>query len=96
MGRFANAHHLASWAGICPGNYRSAGKQRNGKTRKGNPWLRAVLVQAAHAAARRNGTYLAAPYARFAARRGKSRAAVAVAHSILIIAYHLLERGGDY
>ncbi|HEX6507677.1 MAG TPA: IS110 family transposase [Chloroflexota bacterium] len=96
MGRFASAHHLASWAGICPGNYRSAGKQRSGKTRKGDPWLRALLVQAAHAAARRKGTYLAAQYARLAARRGKSRAAVAVAHSILVIAYHLLERGTDY
>jgi transposase len=96
MGRFASAHHLASWAGVCPGNYRSAGKQRSGKTRKANPWLRALLVQAAHAAARRKGSYLAAQYARLAARRGKSRAAVAVAHSILVIAYHLLERGTEY
>lgn len=94
--RFASTGHLASWAGMCPGNNESAGKQRSGKTRKGSPWLRALLVQAAHAAARKKGTYLAAQYRRIAARRGKSRAAVAVGHSILVIAYHLLERGTDY
>jgi transposase len=96
MSRFPSAHHLASWAGMCPGNNESAGKQRSGKTRKGSPWLRALLVQAAHAAARKKGTYLAAQYRRIAARRGKSRAAVAVGHSILVIAYHLLQRGTDY
>lgn len=94
--RFASTGHLASWAGMCPGNNESAGKQRSGKTRKGSPWLRALLVQAAHAAARKKGTYLAAQYRRIAARRGKSRAAVVVGHSILVIAYHLLERGTDY
>ena len=72
------ARHLASWAGMCPGNHESAGKRRSGKTRKGSPWLRALLVQAAHAAARTKGTYLAAQYRRLAARRGKKRAAVAV------------------
>jgi transposase len=96
MSRFPSAEHLASWAGMCPGNNESAGKQRSGKTRHGSPWLRALLVQAAHAAARKKGTYLAAQYRRIAARRGKSRAAVAVGHSILIIAYHLLQRGTDY
>jgi transposase len=101
--RFPTAKHLASWAGLCPGNDESAGKRRSGKTRKGSPWLRAGLVQAAHAAARTKGTYLAAPYRRSAARRGRAKAAVAVAHSILIIAYHLLteetvyhDLGGNY
>jgi transposase len=94
--RFPNAKHLASWAGLCPGNNESAGRRHNGKTRKGSPWLRACLVQAAHAAARTKGTYLAAQYRRLAARRGRAKAAVAVAHSILIIAYHVLTQGTDY
>jgi transposase len=96
MGRFPTAGHLASWAGMCPGNDESAGKRRSGRTRKGSPWLRALLVQAAHAAARKRGTYLAAQYRRLAARRGKSRAAVAVGHSILVIIYHLLRDGTEY
>jgi transposase len=94
--RFPNAKHLASWSGLCPGNNESAGKRHSGKTRKGSPWLRACLVQAAHAAARTKGTYLAAQYRRLAARRGRAKAAVAVAHSILIIAYHVLTQGTDY
>jgi transposase len=96
MTRFPSANHLASWAGMCPGNNESAGKRRSGKTRKGSPWLRSLLVQAAHAAARKRDTYLSALYRRLAARRGKSRAAVAVGHAILVIAYHLLQRGTDY
>jgi transposase len=96
MERFPTAHHLASWAGMCPGNHESAGKRQSGKTRKGSPWLRALLVQAAHAAARTKGTYLAAQYRRLAARRGTSRAAVAVGHTILVIAFHLLQRGTTY
>jgi transposase len=96
MGRFPTAHHLASWAGMCPGNHESAGKRQSGKTRKGSPWLRTLLVQAAHAAARTKGTYLAAQYRRLAARRGKSRAAVAVGHTILVIAFHLLRDGTTY
>jgi hypothetical protein len=96
MRRFPTAQHLASWAGMCPGNHESAGKRTSGKTRKGSPWLRALLVQAAHAAAHSKGTYLAAQYARLAARRGKSRVAVAVGHTILVIAYHLLRRGTEY
>jgi len=102
--RFPTAQHLASWAGLCPGNHESGGKRLSGKTRKGNRALRRVLVQAAHAAARAPQTYLSAPYRRLAARRGKKRAAVAVAHSILVITYHLLldptvpfhELGPDY
>ena len=96
MTRFPTAKHLASWAGLCPGNHESAGKRRSGKTRKGSPWLRACLVQAAHAAARTKGTYLAAQYRRLAARRGRAKAAVAVAHTILVIAYHLLTEGTVY
>lgn len=96
MSRFPTAGHLASWAGMCPGSHASAGKQQSGKTRKGNAWLRAQLVQAAHAAGRTKGTYLQAQYRRLAARRGKSRAAVAVGHSILVIIYHLLRDGTVY
>jgi transposase len=96
MERFPTAKHLASWAGLCPGNHESAGNRRSGRTRKGSPWLRACLVQAAHAAARTKGTYLAAQYRRLAARRGRAKAAIAVAHSILIIAYHLLMEGTVY
>jgi transposase len=94
--RFPTAKHLASWAGLCPGNNESAGKHSSGKTRKGSPWLRACLVQAAHAAARTKGTYLAAQYRRLAARRGRAKAAVAVAHSILIIVHHVLTEGTVY
>ena len=88
---------------MCPGNDESGGKRRSGKTTKGNPWLRAALVEAAHAAGRTRNTYLSAQYRRLASRRGKKRAAVAVGHTILVIAYHLLQRscgyeelGGDY
>jgi transposase len=96
VSRFATAKQLASWAGMCPGNHESAGKRRSGRTRKGSPWLRALLVQAAHAAARTKGTYLAAQYRRLAARRGRARAAIAVGHSILVIAYHVLTEGTVY
>jgi transposase len=103
MSRFPTARHLAAWAGLAPGNHESAGKRRTGRTRKGNQAWRQGLIQAAHAAAHTKNTYLAAQYHRLAARRGKKRAIVAVAHSILVIAYCLLSRhepyrelGGDY
>jgi transposase len=96
MGRFPSAGHLASWAGLCPGNHQSAGKRRSGKTRKGSPWLRAALAEAAQAAGRTKGTYLGAQYRRLAARRGKKKAAIAVAHSILRIAYQLLKHRTTY
>jgi transposase len=96
MARFPTAAHLASWAGLCPGNNESAGKRRSGRTRKANPWLRAALVEAAHAAAGTKHTYLGALYRRLAARRGKKKAAVAVAHALLVIAYHLLKDGVFY
>jgi transposase len=101
--RFPSARHLASWAGLCPGHDESAGKRRSGRTRKGSPWLRTALVEAARAAARSKETYLAAQYRRLAARRGAKRAAVAVAHSLLVMVYALLtqqieyhELGGQY
>lgn len=90
MTRFPDEAHLSSWAGMCPGNQESAGKRKSGKTRKGNRWMRAILVQAGHAAGRAKAGYLQAQYHRLAARRGKKKAAVAVGHSILVIAYHLL------
>jgi len=96
MRRFPSAGHLASWAGMCPGNDESAGKRRSGRTRKGHPWLRSALIEAAQAAARSHGTYLAAQYRRLAARRGAKRAAVAVGHSILVSVYHLLRDGEPY
>jgi transposase len=96
MSRFPSAGHLASWAGMCPGNQASAGKRQSGKTRKGSPWLRALLIQAAHAAGRTRHTYLAAQYHRLAARRGKKRAAVAVGHTILVIVYYLITRETEY
>lgn len=103
MQRFGSAQRLASWAGVCPGNNESAGKHFTGKTRKGSPWLRTALVEAAQASARAKDGYLKAQYARIKGRHGHSKAIVAVAHSILIIAYHALDRrqpyqdlGGDY
>jgi transposase len=96
MGQFPSAGHLASWAGICPGNNESAGKHRAGTTRKGSRWLRVALIEAANAAARGKGTYLASQYARLKGRRGHKRAIVAVAHSILVIAWHLLSTGQPY
>ncbi len=96
MQQFPTAGHLASWAGVCPGNNESAGKRFSGKTRKGDPWLRRLLIQAAHAAARQKNCYLAAQFRRIAARRGGKRAAMAVAHSILVIIYHLLSEGTTY
>src|SRR6266567_5213786 len=96
MQQFPTAAHLASWAGVCPGNHESAGKRLSGKTRKGNPWLRCLLVQAAHSASHQKHCYLAEQYRRIAKRRGAKRAAVAVAHSILVIIYHLLSDQTTY
>ncbi len=96
MGRFATSGHLASWAGICPGNHRSAGKQHGGKTRKGSIWLKRGLTEAARAAARTKSTYLSAQYRRLAYRRGAKKAAIAVGHAILVIAYNLIKKGEDY
>lgn len=102
MTRFDTAGHAASWAGLTPGKNESAGRNYSSKTAKGNKYLKAALVQAAHTQ-RRADNYLGAQYRRLARRRGSKRAAVAVAHSILVIVYHLLrdgtryqERGADY
>jgi transposase len=96
MARFPSADHLASWAGVAPGNHESAGKRTSGKARKGNRFLRTTLVQAAHAAARTKGSYLGAQYRRLAAGRGKKRAILAVAHSILVMAYDMIQRREPY
>lgn len=103
MSRFGSEKHLSSWAGMCPSNNESAGKQKSGKTRKGSKSLRAALVQAAWAATHTKGTYLAAQYRRLVRRKGRKKALVAVGHSILVIVYHVLmckqsyqELGGDY
>lgn len=87
---FPSAKHLASWAAICPGHYESAGRQTHGTIRKGNRWLRGTLVQAALAATRKKGSYAAAQFRRLAKRRGKQRAVIAVAHSLLIAVYYIL------
>jgi transposase len=94
--QFASAQHLASWAGMCPGNNESAGKRHSGTTRKGNRWLRRTLNQAAWAVSRCKDSYLAARYRRLVTRRGKKRAIVAIGHKLLLIAYALLQRGGTY
>jgi transposase len=96
MSRFPSAKHLASWAGMCPGHHESAGKRLSGKTRKGSRWLRQVLVEIAHVAAKTKDTYLAAQYRRIAARRGKKRALIALGHTVLVIAYQLLTRKLPY
>jgi transposase len=96
MNHFPTAQHLASWAALCPGHHESAGKRKSGKTREGNKWLRRTLCQAAWAVTRKKNCYLAAQFKRLAARRGVKRAALAVAHSILIIGYHLLQTGRSY
>ena len=96
MSRFETAPRLAAWAGVAPGNDASAGKQRSGKTRKGNRPLRAILTQLAHAAVRTKDTYLSALYQRLAVRRGKKRAIIAVAHSIMRSVFHMLSRNEVY
>ncbi len=96
MTYFPSDGHLASWAGMCPGNHQSAGKQLSGHTRKGNVYVRGALTQAAWAATRTKHTYLAAQFRRLTTRLGKRRALVAVGHSILVIAWHLLSKHASY
>jgi transposase len=96
MRRFASEKHLASWAGVAPGNNESGGKRRSGKTPPGNRYLRKGLVQGARGASRKKNTYLKSKYHRIAARRGKKRAIVAVGHSILVSAFHMLSRNELY
>jgi transposase len=96
MRQFPSAHHLASWAGLCPGNHESGGKRRNGRTRKGSKWLRAGLTESAKAAARSKGTYLAARHARLKSRSGASTATGATRHAILLAAHTILDRNVPY
>lgn len=96
MNQFPSAAHAASWAALCPGNNESAGKRYSGKTRKGNAWLRRTLCEVAWAASHTKGTYFSAQFHRLAARRGKKRALVAVAHSVLVTAYHMLKNKRHY
>ena len=103
MERFPTHRHISAWTGICPGNNESAGKRKSGKVRKGNKWLKRTLVESAWAASQTKETYLSAQYHRLVRRRGKKRAAVAVGHTVLVIAYCLLryktayqELGSDY
>jgi transposase len=99
MSHFPNAAHLASWAGLCPGNHASAGKRRSGRARKGDAALRTALVEAAWAATRTRSTYLGTQYQRFRRRfgsRGEAKAVFAVAHTMLVIAWHVLAENNPY
>ena len=103
MSPFLSDAHLSSWAGLSPGNNESAGKRRSGKSTPGNRWLKGSLTEAAWAASKSKGTYLKARYHRLASRRGKKRACLAIGHTILIMAYHIIkeqctysELGADY
>ena len=96
MSVFRSPRHLAAWAGVCPGNHESAGKRRQGRVRQGNLMLKTALVEAASGAARTRGSYFKDKFYRLKARRGYKRAAMAIAHKILIAAYHMLDEGVDY
>jgi len=96
MNQFPTDAHLASWAGVCPGNEESAGKRKRSKTTQGNRWLRRALVEAAWAAQNTRDSYLCARYRRLIGRRGKKRALLAVGHTLLVIIYHILKNRVDY
>ena len=96
MEQFPSAEHLSSWAGVCPGNNESAGKQKSGRTRRGSVWLRRVLCESAWAASHCRKSYFQAQFQRLAGKRGKKRALIAVAHSLLVVAYVLLKKGCAY
>ena len=96
MSRFPTAGHLSSWAGMCPGHHESAGKQTSGRTRKGSPWLKVLLTEAAYAAGRSKATYLSETYHRLIPRRGKKKTAIAVGRLILEACYHVLTTGEPY
>ena len=96
MTRFPTPAHLASWAGVCPGNNESAGKHRSTHTRSGSPWLQSALVEAAWSAVRSKNCYLAVRFWRIAMRRGQQRALIAIAHTLLVIIWHMLNEGTVY
>ena len=96
MARFGSSARLASWAGRCPGHHESAGKHKSGRSRPGSKWLAATLAQCAEAAGRSKGTYLGAQFQRLRGRRGHPKARKAVEHSILVAAYHVLDRHVPY
>jgi transposase len=96
MDQFPTDGHLSSWAGMCSGNRESGGKRQSGRTRKGDQWLRATLVQSAWAASHTKNTYLSAQCRRLAGRRGKKRALFAVGHTILVTIYHMLQKNKNY
>jgi transposase len=96
MSRFPSDAHLCSWAGLCPGNHQSAGKRQHGKTTKGNKALKSILTQCAKAANKSKSSFFSAQYQRVAAHRGKNRATIAVAHSMLIAIYHILKNGVEF
>src|SRR5262249_4183911 len=96
MGRFPTAKHLASWAGLCPGNKQSGGKRLKGPTNKGNVWLRGIMGEAAWGSIKHRDTSFAAQFHRLARRRGRQKAAVAVAHSLLVVIYHVLRDRRPY
>ena len=96
MSRFPTAGHLCSWAGLCPVNNESAGKRRSGKTRKGNKTLKSILVECAGSATKNRNSFLHSQYERIAIRRGKKRAKLAVAHSMLIAIYYMIKEDKEY
>ncbi|WP_040442285.1 transposase [Ktedonobacter racemifer] len=89
-------NHLVGWLPDCPGNNESGGKRLNGKTRKGSPWLRSALVEAAHAATHCKDSYLSAQYQRLVVRRGGKKATIAIWHTLLVMIYHILSEDEDY
>jgi transposase len=96
MSRFPTPRDLASWVGVCPGSHESAGKRRRVGTTKGNPWLRQALIESARAAARTKGSYFGAQYRQIARRRSPNKAAMAIAHSLIELVWHLLSTGEVY
>ena len=96
MSRFPTAGHICSWAGVCPGNNESAGKRRSGRTRKGNKTLKSILVECAGSAAKNTNSFFHSQYERIAIRRGKKRAKLAVAHSMLIAIYYMIKEDKEY
>ena len=96
MSRFPTEHHLASWAGMCPGQRESGGKKHSAATRKGSKWLRGTLTECAKGIVRTKGTYLSARYHRIKSRRGHAKATIATGHKILTAAYHVLNQGVPY